>query len=56
MTSEILAGHRLGRQCFEAMSMLRPITSNCSGQGWVTDFVKVNQAYTATVIDLTTLA
>ena len=25
--------------------------TNCSGLGWVTDFVGVNQAYTATVID-----
>ena len=28
--------------------------TNCSGLGWVTDFMVVNQAYTATVIDLDT--
>ena len=40
----------IGAKRFKAMSVLRRITLNCSGSGWVTDFMGTSQAYTAMVI------
>ena len=53
MSSEILAATDWG-STFQGHVHLRADYTNCSGLGWVTDFMTVNQAYTATVIDADT--
>ena len=53
MSSEILAATDWGLT-FQGHVHLRADYTNCSGLGWVTDFMTVNQAYTATVIDADT--
>ena len=53
MSSEILAATDWG-STFQGHVHLIADYTNCSGLGWVTDFEKVNQAYTATVIDADT--
>ena len=53
MSSEILAATDWG-EAFRGHVHLIADYTNCSGLGWVTDFMTVNQAYTATVIDADT--
>ena len=53
LADEILAATDWG-ETFQGHVYLRADYTNCSGLGWVTDFMTVNQAYTATVIDLDT--
>ena len=53
LTSEILAAAGWG-ETFQGHVHLRADYTNCSGLGWVTDWMTVNQAYTATVIDADT--
>ena len=53
MTSQILAATDWG-STFQGHVYLRADYTNCSGLGWVTDFMTVNQAYTATVLDADT--
>ena len=50
MSSQILAATDWG-STFQGHVHLIADYTNCSGLGWVTDFMTVNQAYTATVID-----
>ena len=50
LASEILAATGWGAT-FRGHVHLTADYTNCSGVGWVTDFMGVNQAYTATVID-----
>ena len=50
MSSQILAATDWG-ESFQGHVHLIADYTNCSGLGWVTDFMTVNQAYTATVID-----
>ena len=50
MSSQILAATDWGLT-FQGHVHLIADYTNCSGLGWVTDFMTVNQAYTATVID-----
>ena len=53
MANQILAATDWG-ESFQGHVHLRADYTNCSGLGWVTDFMTVNQAYTATVLDLDT--
>ena len=53
MVSEILNVTNWGEE-FIGHAHLTADYINCSGLGWVTDFMGVNQAYTATVIDADT--
>ena len=53
MTSQILAATEWGA-AFQGHVYLKADYTNCSGLGWVTDFMTVNQAYTATVLDADT--
>ena len=53
MVSEILKLTDWGEE-FIGHAHLRADYTNCTGLGWVTDFMGVNQAYTATVIDADT--
>ena len=53
LAHEILAATDWG-ETFQGHVHLLADYTNCSGLGWVTDFMGVNQAYTATVIDLDT--
>ena len=53
LAHEILAATDWG-ETFQGHVHLRADYTNCSGLGWVTDWVGVNQAYTATVIALDT--
>ena len=53
LASEILGATGWG-ETFQGHVHLRADYTNCSGLGWVTDWVTVNQAYTATVIDADT--
>ena len=53
LASEILAAADWG-EMFQGHVHLRADYTNCSGLGWVTDFTKVNQAYSAFVIDADT--
>ena len=53
LASEILAATGWGAT-FRGHVHLTADYTNCSGVGWVTDFMGVNQAYTATVIDADT--
>ena len=53
MVDEILAATDWGEE-FIGHAHLTADYTNCSGLGWVTDFMGVNQAYTATVIDADT--
>ena len=53
LASEILAATGWGAT-FRGHVHLTADYTNCSGVGWVTDFMGVNQAYTATVIALDT--
>ena len=53
MANQILAATDWG-EGFQGHVHLRADYTNCSGLGWVTDFMTVNQAYTATVIDADT--
>ena len=53
MVSEILKLTDWGEE-FIGHAHLTADYTNCSGLGWVTDFMGVNQAYTATVIDADT--
>ena len=50
MSSQILAATDWG-ETFQGHVHLRADYTNCSGSGWVTDFMGTSQAYTATVID-----
>ena len=50
LASQILAATNWGAS-FRGHVHVTADYTNCSGLGWVTDFVGVNQAYTATVID-----
>ena len=50
LASQILAATDWGAT-FRGHVHVRADYTNCSGLGWVTDFMGVNQAYTATVID-----
>ena len=50
MSSEILAATDWG-ETFQGHVHLIADYTNCSGSGWVTDFMGTSQAYTATVID-----
>ena len=50
LADEILAATDWG-ETFQGHVYLLADYTNCSGLGWVTDFMTVNQAYTATVID-----
>ena len=50
LVSQILAATGWGAT-FRGHVHVRADYTNCSGLGWVTDFMGVNQAYTATVID-----
>ena len=49
MAAQILAATDWG-EMFQGHVHLRADYTNCSGLGWVTDWMTVNQAYTATVI------
>ena len=53
MVSDILLDTTVGKE-FIGHAHLTADYTNCSGVGWVTDFMGVNQAYTATVIDADT--
>ena len=53
LASEILAATDWGAT-FQGHVYLRADYTNCTGLGWVTDFTKVNQAYSAVVIDADT--
>ena len=57
-TYQVLANEILGAtewgEMFQGHVHLRADYTNCSGLGWVTDWVTVNQAYTATVINADT--
>ena len=53
LASEILTATDWG-ETFRGHVHLTADYTNCSGLGWVTDFMGVNQAYTATVIDMDT--
>ena len=53
LASEILAATNWG-EAFQGHVHLRADYTHCSGLGWVTDFTKVNQAYSAVVIDADT--
>ena len=53
LANEILAATDWG-EMFRGHVHLRADYTNCSGLGWVTNFMEVNQAYTATVIDADT--
>ena len=53
MSSQILAATDWG-DTFRGHVHLTADYTNCSGLGWVTDFMGTNQAYTATVLDLDT--
>ena len=53
LANEILAATDWG-EMFQGHVHLTADYTNCSGLGWVTDFMGVNQAYTATVIALDT--
>ena len=53
LAKEILAATDWG-ETFQGHVHLTADYTNCSGLGWVTDFMGVNQAYTATVIALDT--
>ena len=53
LANEILEATDWG-ETFQGHVHLRADYTNCSGLGWVTDFTKVNQAYTAVVIDADT--
>ena len=53
LASEILAATNWG-ETFQGHVHLRADYTHCSGLGWVTDFTKVNQAYSAVVIDADT--
>ena len=53
MAGQILAATDWGTDFVGHVYMLADYT-NCSGLGWVTDFMTVNQAYTATVINADT--
>ena len=53
MANQILAATDWG-ESFQGHVHLRADYTNCSGLGWVTDFMTVNQAYTATVLALDT--
>ena len=53
LVSQLLAAVEWGAT-FRGHVHLTADYTNCSGLGWVTDFMGVNQAYTATVIDLDT--
>ena len=53
MASQILAATEWG-EMFRGHVYLKTDYTHCSGLGWVTDFMTVNQAYTATVIDADT--
>ena len=44
----------IGAKKFIGHAHLTADYTNCSGLGWVTDFIGVNQAYTATVLDADT--
>ena len=50
MATEILAATDWG-ETFRGHVHLRADYTNCSGSGWVTDFMGTSQAYTATVIN-----
>ena len=50
MSSEILAATDWG-ETFQGHVHLTADYTNCSGSGWVTDFMGTSQAYTATVLD-----
>ena len=54
MASEILTVTNWGGEEFIGHVHLRADYTNCSGLGWVTDFMTVNQAYSALVIDADT--
>ena len=53
LVSQILAATEWGAS-FQGHVHVTADYTNCSGLGWVTDFMGVNQAYTATVIDMDT--
>ena len=53
LASEVLAATDWGAT-FQGHVHLRADYTNCSGVGWVTDWVGVNQAYSAVVIDADT--
>ena len=53
LASEVLAATDWG-EMFQGHVHLTADYTNCSGLGWVTDFTKVNQAYSAVVIDADT--
>ena len=53
LAHEILAAADWG-ETFQGHVHLLADYTNCSGLGWVTDFMGVNQAYTAVVIDADT--
>ena len=53
LASEILTATDWGAT-FQGHVHLRADYTHCSGLGWVTDFTKVNQAYSAVVIDADT--
>ena len=53
MASQILADTDWGTSFVGHVHLLADYTQ-CSGLGWVTDFMTVNQAYTATVLDADT--
>ena len=53
LAHEILAATDWG-ETFQGHVHLLADYTNCSGLGWVTDWMGINQAYTATVIDLDT--
>ena len=53
LAHEILAATDWGATFQGHVHLLADYT-NCSGLGWVTDWMGINQAYTATVIDLDT--
>ena len=50
MSSQILAAADWG-ETFQGHVRLTADYTNCSGSGWVTDFMGTSQAYTAMVID-----
>ena len=53
MASEILKVTNWGEEFIGHVHLLADYT-NCSGLGWVTDWMTVNQAYPAVVIDADT--
>ena len=53
LVSQILAATEWGAS-FQGHVHVTADYTDCSGLGWVTDFMGVNQAYTATVIDMDT--